>query len=591
MSEPSVTIDLEDFRRLGIRPDETRTAVIRLATARNAKPLSEQNLQKADPQIEAQLSRVATSAYRLLDPRRRDNEQARTRVGRILPLALRTAGKTPFAASPTQRSLDAAFAPEAVVEPDALEIDDWFDFERPEDDTFVDSMLHEDVPGDRWKTDSQGLRETERPLELSSRGIHSRRILLACSAAIVVIVCAVAWSTYLKLQRHHTDRPFAVVSPGFNDWDRAEFRSLPLEFTTPEPKESDGSDVIDRALAFTSSDLAPIMPPRWSSKTTTKESEGVPTEELNSHFQRPTRQEVKRAREALEDQFPELRRVSLPDQASRQIEILRLETDTLERGSTNDWTCRLMIAELSWLVDDPLCVRTELQVLAQRFGQPLDELVSSSFSTAGERAVLPETHQHLLRHGMPLADELLIAESFEASREIVKVLMTSAQTLDQKDSIRQLRALATAIEQAESLSLMVVSPSDPSATDADPKSPSRNRWGVMGRYYCLYLRRWDVGLPWLTEAADSRLASVARRQLALDEAASVQEKKEVADLWLSAANRASGRVQDSMRLHGIEMLEALLPQASGLEKLEVSRSIRAEVRRLPDYLRRPLVTG
>lgn len=91
-SEPNPLISPDDFRRLGVCLDETRIAVIRLAATRSSKPLAAKHLRTADTKVELQLCQIATSAYRLMDPRQRADDGARSRVGRILPAALRSAG-------------------------------------------------------------------------------------------------------------------------------------------------------------------------------------------------------------------------------------------------------------------------------------------------------------------------------------------------------------------------------------------------------------------------------------------------------------------------------------------------------------------
>ena len=89
-------LDLEDFRRLGIRPHECRLTVIRRAAARSTRALAEKQLNTPSEQVALQLSRVTTSAYRLLDPRQRNDVNQRTHVGRILPTVLSWAGHTNF---------------------------------------------------------------------------------------------------------------------------------------------------------------------------------------------------------------------------------------------------------------------------------------------------------------------------------------------------------------------------------------------------------------------------------------------------------------------------------------------------------------
>ncbi len=90
------TLTLEDFRRLGVRPDEARLTVIRQAAVRTSNPLARRQLKMPSEKTELQLSQVATSAYRLLDPRNRVDATARIHVGRILPNALRWAAQASF---------------------------------------------------------------------------------------------------------------------------------------------------------------------------------------------------------------------------------------------------------------------------------------------------------------------------------------------------------------------------------------------------------------------------------------------------------------------------------------------------------------
>ena len=89
-------LGVEDFERLGVRPDEIRLTVIRRAAARTSRALAESQLNAPSDTAALQLSRVTTSAYRLLDPRNRNDDHQRIHVGRILPMVLMWAGETKF---------------------------------------------------------------------------------------------------------------------------------------------------------------------------------------------------------------------------------------------------------------------------------------------------------------------------------------------------------------------------------------------------------------------------------------------------------------------------------------------------------------
>ncbi|PAY19659.1 hypothetical protein CKO51_10010 [Rhodopirellula sp. SM50] len=92
-----VTLGPADFQRIGIQPSETRLAVIRHAASRAAKSLARRQLSTPNPMTEQQLSRIAVSTYRLLDPRQRMDRHSRAHVGRIRPAALYRAGRAEFA--------------------------------------------------------------------------------------------------------------------------------------------------------------------------------------------------------------------------------------------------------------------------------------------------------------------------------------------------------------------------------------------------------------------------------------------------------------------------------------------------------------
>ena len=94
--EPSTRLQAEDFRRLGVRPQEWRPTIIRQAAARIARELAQQQLESPSVETGRKLSKVSVSTYRVLDPRLRDDKSHRASIGRILPLALHAASRTRF---------------------------------------------------------------------------------------------------------------------------------------------------------------------------------------------------------------------------------------------------------------------------------------------------------------------------------------------------------------------------------------------------------------------------------------------------------------------------------------------------------------
>ena len=78
------TLQEADFHRLGLRRQEYRLEVIRRAATGRATALIQKQRQTPSLRDQEQLSRLATSTYRLLDPRQRDQVSQRVHIGRVL---------------------------------------------------------------------------------------------------------------------------------------------------------------------------------------------------------------------------------------------------------------------------------------------------------------------------------------------------------------------------------------------------------------------------------------------------------------------------------------------------------------------------
>jgi hypothetical protein len=80
---PLTQPDAEDFRRIGLRRAEFRPLVIRLALMRSAQLLGAMRVDGSHLERAQKLSKVLTSGYRVMDPRRRGDAQQRAMLGRL----------------------------------------------------------------------------------------------------------------------------------------------------------------------------------------------------------------------------------------------------------------------------------------------------------------------------------------------------------------------------------------------------------------------------------------------------------------------------------------------------------------------------
>jgi len=588
VSQPGVAIDLEDFRRLGVRPQETRVPVIRMAATRSARWLAKAHLLTPNPDTEIQLSRVATSAYRLMDPRQRLDETARVRVGRILPLTLHWAGRTRFADSSIRHSLESAFHQESLSDLELTEM-----LELDGSDCFTDEV--QGWTPDGWEDSQSFARSTpslSTPSSLATRSKSRRTILIIASIAASFLFMFFGFRLATLNQSDSTSAPQDSTDIALrSDWETEGFETQPMMLVSA--LSIDDWAMMDRESLLLPEffDLVPIVPlERLIEEASTEVAQAVASQRLT----RPDRAQLRKARREMLGLVPELQQFTSPNQVAALIRTLERTSEETQPGSPLHWVCYFSMAELEWLSESSTTVAQRLERVAELYGEPSEVLLAETFEAACRRAGLPETHRHLLDVGMPLADQLLIDESFAESRRIVQALRQSADSLEAPQTITQLQTLFEAIAEAERMSVAIqrveVDPVE-SETDASARVSTVVQRGVHGRYLCLYLRQWKDGLPWLTDAADSRLAGAARRELELDPSSDPDDVMKVAMLWLSLADRLQGRVADSVRLHGLEVLESLLPQTSGLERLKLQRRIEEEATEVPSYLRRPMATG
>jgi len=105
----------EEFHVMGLRPMEFRPAIIRRAMHRSAAPLATAHLHHPDGVVERKLSLVATTGYRLLDPRRREDSLHRMMLGRIHPQLADEAARIAQSKGNQLTEADAAESDEAIA--------------------------------------------------------------------------------------------------------------------------------------------------------------------------------------------------------------------------------------------------------------------------------------------------------------------------------------------------------------------------------------------------------------------------------------------------------------------------------------------
>ncbi len=111
-----------------------------------------------------------------------------------------------------------------------------------------------------------------------------------------------------------------------------------------------------------------------------------------------------------------------------------------------------------------------------------------------------------------------------------------------------------------------------SVLEKSPDDPAANL--TLGRWYCLYKRDWDRGLPLMAKGPDGPFKKLAQQELAVD--LTLKPQLDLADGWWDIGQKESGLPRDSACLHAGEIYRLQLPNLqSGLKKTSVEQRLKA----------------
>lgn len=189
-----------------------------------------------------------------------------------------------------------------------------------------------------------------------------------------------------------------------------------------------------------------------------------------------------------------------------------------------------------------------------------------------EAAAVHQTdHRRLLSWGIETSEKWLQAEAYAPTIELMKTLAPSGNKANQpalrKRFDNQRDSIIIMKRMAESAKSVLATHTLDDATATDST--------LIGRYRCLMLRDWEAGIVWLAQASDSRLSGIATNEIAwqTSQAQDPQAGFKVAEEWIEYGSRVRGRMGDSAKLHGYTILQSIAGKTAGLEALEIQKRI------------------
>ena len=696
-SQPALDLKVEDFERLGVRPDEMRLTVIRRAATQASRTLAESQLSNPSDTAALQLSRVTISAYRLLDPRQRGDVHQRIHVGRILPTVLTWAGQTKFQNQQTggRKAQVARVGMSGALGTGDAEASMPFQGGGLSESDLIELMELDSTPllagQPAWAQSFSDVDILGRTIFLK-RWNRWRRVLLtrwhAIGLAVILVVLFVVGFVFpgggKPILKEEADRASSVVSgdvdsakaqadaydrvvepntaidpniaieqgidlerglgmlnePGFDLADSLEpdlqakdpiisLDSIPktiVELENPvddmsvsnrSVSKSDemtkaGSPLVEKSMSeflpdpFASpSGTAKPEPgnsgvdPDGSSKSASSLAGSEPQEmvvqpETGTKSEEATEAVPRMAKRMVPDSeavFNARNEIVSLDSISMAVgnpadhiqRLLALEElrDTFRLGTPDYWAVSVLLIESGWQTRGVSDVNRTLVDLTQFYQLAPASLLVDTYLAANVRSALPEIQRHLLANGLVLLDQLLVADQVELAMRILDSVESLSLKLQDTEAAEYItaydRVIVQTMRQRERFKLLL---------SENPETWSRANRGLLGRYFCFVLRRWEVGLPWLSSASDLRIASAAKTEIALPANPAFEDLVVLAKRWDLNAGRASGLNREAIRLHAVDLARKAMKKASESQRLEFGMELREISENLPEHLRK-----
>jgi tetratricopeptide (TPR) repeat protein len=144
---------------------------------------------------------------------------------------------------------------------------------------------------------------------------------------------------------------------------------------------------------------------------------------------------------------------------------------------------------------------------------------------------------------LPIIDEAVAEDEYEAAARIAKAAETAAKKAKTVALISQVQSRAKDIDKLKASFEKVQVALTTLTTNADDAGANL----LVGRHYCFVKGDWDKGLTFLVKGSDANLKALAQKDIALPTVAA--DQLAVADGWYDLAAKESPKTQLQLRAH------------------------------------------
>jgi hypothetical protein len=171
-------------------------------------------------------------------------------------------------------------------------------------------------------------------------------------------------------------------------------------------------------------------------------------------------------------------------------------------------------------------------------------------------------------------DQALADERYDTALELAATAKKLAESPRAEARFRKEATdrIARRVREIETLQKAAAVAIEAEATlEKSPDDPAANL--TLGRWYCLYKRDWDRGLPYLAKSPDGPFKKLAQLELAVD--LTLKPQLELADGWWDIGQKELGLPRDAARLHAGEIYRLQRPNLQpGLKRSAVEQRLK-----------------
>ena len=179
-------------------------------------------------------------------------------------------------------------------------------------------------------------------------------------------------------------------------------------------------------------------------------------------------------------------------------------------------------------------------------------------------------HRSVAEQSLAALDEAMIANEFEAARELGKLAFAEASKCRERELLQMIRNRAKDLQEArkefaeveEAAATLKKVLDDPDANSA------------VGKYTCFVKGDWDTGLPMLAKGSNSALKTLASKDLQMP--VEPKEQEALADAWQKLASEKGSTARKNLQLRAAHWYwRAYSGLKGGIEKAKVEKRMKA----------------